>query len=165
MRLDINTPRGQQTLADEVAMAVMFEELHPNWRYVHTKKDTDAKIDAILITKDYKLQGIVLQSSRYGLTLETLRGRFNNQCVLTWMKVKRAAFQARLLRTPLYVFLYLVDERRLLIRKLHDGNNWATPIEVRFTETQANVNGGRVFRNNAYINMGEGAPIERKDAA
>jgi hypothetical protein len=50
--------------------------------------------------------------------------------------------------------LYLVDNKTLLVQKLSDPyGNLMAKLRVESTETQANINGGKAVRNNAFIDM------------
>jgi hypothetical protein len=151
--LDVNTDAGLKTLADERRAAELFEKRFPGVRYIHTDKSTAAKADAVLI-RDDQISRVVLTSCRYNCTRATLRGAWANEWLLTWRKLMLGAWLAKHLETRLTGFLYFADEDKLLVRQLYDPSikKWA-PFHTELTETQATVNGGRITRKNAFINM------------
>lgn len=157
MSLDINTPRGQQTLTDEQKAVAIFNAKHPDFMYVHTDKRTMAKADALLV-KDGALAGLVLTSCRYRCTVQTFELNWNYEWLVTWRKIALGAWLAKHLQTPLYGFLYVVDSDVLLIQPLYsptrpEPDRWRTPIRTDMTETQATVNGGLALRRNAFIKI------------
>jgi hypothetical protein len=153
--LDINTPRGQQTLTDEKRAVELFTNQYKRWKYQHTNKTTMAKADAIL-TKDDEVAGLVLMSCRYNCSVDTMMTTWGAEWLLTWRKLAIGALLARYLQTPLYGFIYIVAEDTLLIKKLFDPlkpEPWCAAFHTELTQTQATVNGGSVIRRNAYIKI------------
>lgn len=145
MGLDINTPRGQVTLADEQKVAEWL--LGKNVHYVQTPKDKPAKVDAVLL-KDGYILAVAETKCRYNLTLEKLQTRFANEWLVTEAKIRDGINIANGLCVPLIGFLYLVDDDTLLAINLLDAKR-----RVAETMTQQTVNGGQVVRSNAYILM------------
>ena len=151
--LDINTPRGQVTLADELAAIKLFEGSYPTTSYIKTAKDNCSIIDG-MIEKEQTLIGIVETKCRYNLTADDFAKKFGSQWLVTFDKIEGGRRLADALLVPFWGFLYLVDDSVLLAKKLYDPKTgWATSFEVRKSETQANCNGGKANRDNAYINM------------
>ena len=146
MSLDILTPRGQVSLADEQAVARWFNEF-PSCQYVQTPKDSPAAVDAVLV-KHEKIIGVAETKCRYNLTLAKFQNEFDNEWLITWEKVRIGLEMAKGLCVPLYGFLYLVDDDTLLVQELSAG------ILLRdFTATQRTINGGVAVRENAFIRM------------
>jgi hypothetical protein len=155
--LDVNTPRGQQTLTDEQKAVAIFSARHPEFMYVHTNKRTMAKADAMLV-RDGALAGLVLTSCRYNCSVQTFELNWNWEWLVTWRKIALGAWLAKHLQTRLYGFLYVVMDDVLIIQKLFDplklpSERWLTPIRIEKTETQATVNGGIAWRSNAFIKI------------
>lgn len=151
--LDINTPRGQMTLADELAAIELFQSVYPNSTYIKTAKDDHAIIDG-LIEKSGTIIAIVETKCRYNLTSDDFARKFGSQWLVTFDKVEGGRHLSDALLVPFWGFLYLVADRVLLAKKLYDHKaGWLTSFEVRKTETQANCNGGSAIRDNAYLNM------------
>ena len=151
--LDINTTRGQETLADELVAIGMFEAEYPNSTYIKTAKDDCAIIDG-LIERSGTIIGIAETKCRYNLSLDDFARKFGSQWLVTFDKIEGGRRLADALIVPFWGFLYLVTDRVLLIKKLYDPKaGWLTSFEVRKSETQATCNGGKASRDNAYINM------------
>lgn len=144
MQLDIETPKGKQSLAQEQIVAAWLKSR--NTEYIQTPKDKPAKVDAILM-RDGVLTGVAETKCRM-MTLDTLRNRFDNEWILTESKIKEATQIAMGLCVPLIGFLYLVDDDILL-----SVNLIISPRRVANTLTQRTINGGSVVRANAYVKM------------
>jgi hypothetical protein len=152
--LDINTPRGQETLHDELEMAALFEEHRPGFSYVMTDKTGTATVDAIIVRLYNKAIIGVAEAKCRKMTLDTFRGPFKSEWLVTAEKVRGGAAIAKALGVPLWGFCYLVPSRILLTQRLFDpASGWLARIEERRTKTQATVNGGTAWRLNAYIDM------------
>lgn len=153
MMLDVTTPRGKQSLADELAAAELFEKRYPRLRYAHTDKDTSAKIDAVLIADGNQIKGIVLTSCRYNCSLATFETKWDWEWMLTWRKLAIGAQLSKKMAAPLIGFLYIVRDQLLLTNKLYDHAGWNVPLRTEYTETQKTINGGTIVRLNAFIKM------------
>jgi len=154
--LDVNTERGQVSLAHERRAVQLFEARYPDWRYIHTDKRTMAKADGLLLRGD-RLGGMVLTSCRYDCTRATFL-RWNSEWLVTWRKIALAAVLCKHLQTRLYGFLYIVDEDVLLTKLLYDprrlpGQRWRAEMRLAYTETRATINGGIALRKNAFIKL------------
>lgn len=146
MSLDILTPRGQVSLADEQAVARWFNGF-PSCQYIQTPKDSPAAVDAVLVEHG-KIIGVAETKCRYGLTLAKFQNEFGNEWLITWEKVRIGLEMARGLCVPLFGFLYLVDDQTLLVQELSVGI-----LRRDFTATQKTINGGVAVRENAFIRM------------
>lgn len=154
MSLDILSVRGQQSKRDEDAAAEIVERLF-HCKYIETNKDSPAAVDAILIDSETQLIRAVIETKcRYGLTLEHFRYQFDSEWLVTWDKVKKGMELAKDLCTPFVGFLYLVDQKTLLVQQITDAKGMLIPeIKIRTSVTQATINGGSIARINAYIDM------------
>ena len=152
--LDIQTERGQQTLADEVSVARYIEAQH-GVHYVCTDKDSPAIVDAILLTKeDMRLAGLVETKCRYDVTEQEFDSRYGCEWLMTWAKLEQAIRLATSLSTPLIGMLYLKRSNRLLVQRICSPDGLlATSIRPAATQTQATCNGGRATRTNGLISM------------
>ena len=153
MSLDINTARGQVSLADEQHVADWFNG-KPGFKYIQTPKDKPAKVDAIL-TRHNEIIGVAETKCRYKICLTQFQNAFRNEWLITHEKVASGIKLANALCVPLYGFLYLVDDDVLLVQNLT-----TTPMRVEATATQRTINGGVAIRENAFIPM-NGAKIYR----
>jgi hypothetical protein len=153
--LDINTPRGQQTLADELDAVAIFESNYPECRYFHTPKQTRADVDGIVIHLETKnIRCVAETKCRYDMTLEKLAEAYNDEWLLTFDKIIRGIKLAEALCVPFYGLLYVVQDKALLAPRLWSPRaGLELGLTIRKTKTQATCNGGEAVRDNAFINM------------
>lgn len=153
--LDVNTPRGQQTLEDELAAVAIFERHYPHYQYIHTPKAEAGDIDGLIICPAESLLACVAETKcRYDMTLEKFEMSYGNKWLLTFEKFVKGYKLADACRVPYYGFLYIVPSRCLLIRRLWTPSGGLdVEFDVRKTRTQATCNGGEALRDNAYIDM------------
>jgi hypothetical protein len=150
--MDILTPRGQQTQADERAAAGIFERAS-GCRYVETPKDRPAKVDAVVMSAS-TLVAVVETKCRYGVTREQLRGSWQDEWLVTFEKLEDGRKAAGLLGVPLIGFLYLAEEQLLLTQRLtDDAGQYCCKLRLDNTRTQKTCNGGSTVRCNAFIDM------------
>lgn len=151
--LDINTPRGQQTLADEQIAIRLFEDRFPGSSYIQTPKDGISIIDGV-IEKGGVVTGIVETKCRYDMTLSQFERERDSAWLVTFEKIDGGRRLADLLQVQLWGFLYFVKDSVLLAKRIYDPKTgWQVTFRVTKSETQATVNGGRANRDNAYIDM------------
>lgn len=149
--LDVLTPRGQETVAQEQRAAAIFQSRLTEFVYVSTPKDGPASVDAVLL-KGTNLAGVVETKCRV-MTRQQLTG-YGDEWLVTWDKIDRARAIAAGLGVPLFGFLYLVPDDMLLVVRISDKTGaLLVPVRVAATETRATVNGGSAVRNNAYISI------------
>jgi hypothetical protein len=153
--LDIYTERGQRTLADELLAVAIFERRNPGMQYVHTDKESDARVDAVIVDKSTRtIRSAVLMSCRYNLGVHDFRSMFGSEWLLTAQKIDDGAAVAAALRAKLVGMLYLCDEGALLCQTIADADGQTcVPIRTAVTRTQRTVNGGTIERLNAFIDM------------
>ena len=164
MNLDVNTPRGQETLRDEERAVQIFERNFEGWTYRHTNKSGDAKANAFLFDANDVMRRVVETKCRYDLSLSKFQNEspFDNEWLLTAQKLRDLCECAKLLRCPAVGFLYLVQDDCLLIVRLCNDNGELLP-NVRYanTRTQKTCNGGSTVRENAFIDMSAAKPYYR----
>ena len=151
--LDIATPRGQLTLADESRVAAFVESVQ-GYRYATTDKRTAAPVDALLINASQTIVGVVETKCRYDVTEAEFDQRYRSEWLVTWDKILSGLSIAQQVRVPFFGFLFLVKSNRLLTFRIANSAGLYVPaMRICQTETQATVNGGTAVRNNAFINM------------
>ena len=150
--LDIATPAGRLTLADEAAAAELFTGHQPRFRYVETPKDKPALVDALLLRGD-ELFAVVETKCR-NESSESFFQKFGGRWLVTLEKVLEARKTAVALQLPLVGFLYLNKDKTLLVQKIAEPDGkFVASMVIKTTETQATCNGGTAIRTNAYIDM------------
>lgn len=155
MPLDIATPLGQATLAHERKLIAAFHRTYPPYLYVETDKTRDAVNDGVIVRRKDNTMLAVVESKCRDMTVENLYEDWCGEWLITWRKVKECSLLARAMRVNLTGMLYCLKSNVVLMKQLYDGNKdvWLTDFRTANTETQRTVNGGRVVRENAFINM------------
>jgi len=153
MGLDVNTPRGQQSVADEQLAAILFTGKFAGYSYLQTPKKKAADVDAIL-TLDNEMRQVVETKCRYDCDLDKFLGAYGGQWLVTYDKIVRSMAVAKALKVGLMGFVYLVPSKTLLVQRITDAaGNFLVPFEVRMTQTKATTNGGLATRANAFVDM------------
>jgi hypothetical protein len=149
--LDINTPKGQQSLEQErILLDALRKKLQAD--IIETDKGIDAVVDAI-IHKDGIIRGI-LECKCRDLSEEDLR-RYDTW-LITYRKIKEAAKISKALRTPFYGAVYCLKDNRVALWKLTDDKGvWCFDFDVQDTRTRRTINGGSTVRANAFIPVSE----------
>jgi hypothetical protein len=156
--MDILTPRGQQTVADESDAYAIWEKNFPDFKVISTPKNQPAVIDALLL-KNNNLRYAVETKCRYDMTLESFEIERNYEWLITYEKIIKSAALAKDLGLPLVGFLYFVKDKCLLAKRISDPNGKIVcNMRVAETKTQTTVNGGEIIRKNAFLQM-DGAKI------
>lgn len=151
--MDILTPKGQASLADERRAVDIFTSNFDKFSYIQTPKNKPADIDAFL-TKDNIIVACIETKCRYDCDLEKFQKRYENKWLVTFEKLEKARTIARSLCVKVVGFLYLKQSDVLLFQAIVDTNgNYVPNINISTTVTQATINGGKAERTNAYIDM------------
>lgn len=150
--MDVLTPAGQKTLQDEARAQEIFEINFPGWRYMHTPKNRPADVDAVVIHEG-QVSGVIETKCRYDVDLKEFNQRYNGQWLVTFDKLIKGRDVATALQVPLVGFLYLVRSDVLLMITIFENGSFVPKIRMEETVTQKTVNGGRIVRTNAFIDM------------
>ena len=151
--MDVLTPAGQQTIQDELEAVFIWGQHHPDLIYCHTPKNRESPVDAVL-TKGQKVCGVVETKCRYDMTTGEFFNERGGMWLITFEKIINARQVAMALGVPLLGFLYIVQDKRLLVKKITDAyGKFIIDMSIQNTETQMTVNGGSIVRSNAYLNM------------
>lgn len=146
--LDINTPKGQESLECEKYLIDRIKRKY-QIEIIETNKEREARIDNLFI-KDSKLIAIAEMKCR-DMTEEQLK-KWGDTWLVTHQKIKDGAEISKLLCVPFLGFLYLIPDDILLWWKItDDAGNYLFDFEVRNTVTQATINGGKAYRDNAFL--------------
>jgi hypothetical protein len=152
--LDILTPRGQQTLRDLNNAVALWEVYNPGWKVSLLPDERESAIDGFLVDPSGQIKAGIEVKCRYGVTRDGFRSTFNNEWLVTMRKLTTAWNVCSALCVPLVGFLYLVDDRTLLTKRILDAEgDFCAAFSCDRTETQKTVNGGKAERANAFINM------------
>ena len=160
MRLDVLSPKGQQSVRDEQAAVALFVGRFPQYAYAETPKHLPADVDALLMTGG-ALRQVVETKCRYDCDLQKFMGAYGGQWLVTYDKVVRAMAVAKGLRIGLMGFLYLAPSKTLLVQRITDDEGkFLVSLKVETTQTQATTNGGLAVRSNAFIDMRKATVIK-----
>lgn len=152
--MDILTDKGRKTVEQEQEAIEIWKSNYPDIIYNETPKKKPADIDAILTTKSHQIIAVVETKCRVSITFDEFCNKYQEKWLVTFDKITRSINVSKALCVPFVGFLYFPEAKMLLTKKIFDpSTGLKTSLEVRNTETQATVNGGSIFRDNAYIDM------------
>ena len=152
MSLDVLTPTGQKSVADEQKAKAIFIRNFPQYSYIETPKTKSADVDAFL-TKEGVIEAIIETKCRYDVTLEEFNQQYKGHWLITFDKLERAKTLAKILQIDVVGFLYLVKSETLLIQKIISDGEYVGRMVIEKTKTQKTINGGSIERVNAFIDM------------
>ena len=151
MGLDILTENGQEHAKHEYRAVELWNKKYPSSLYAETPKNKPASLDALLIKNNVIVAGVE-QKSR-NASLEQLK-TWNYEWLITNQKIVDCVACTTSLGVPFFGFLYLIDSDMLLVQKIADEDGvYTVDIRRAFTNTRANINGGSIVRENAYVDM------------
>jgi hypothetical protein len=88
------------------------------------------------------------------MTVEQFFNEREGLWLVTFDKIINARQVALSLGVPLLGFLYIVQDKTLLVKKITDAyGKFLIDIDITNTTTQMTVNGGSIVRSNAYLDM------------
>ena len=151
--MDIHTLKGQKTLLQEKEAIKIYQANRPEFMFVYTDKDSPAAIDGMLVDKMCNLKAIVEIKCRDNVTREEFRDKFKNEWLVTYEKIAKGIELARQFQTSFVGFLYLVKDKTLIVITIWSPKNGISHMTIEHTKTQQTVNGGIIYRDNAYIKL------------
>lgn len=150
--MDILTPAGQKTLADEQIAAAIYHYHCPKYRYLQTPKNMPAVVDGLIISD--QIHAVVETKCRYDMDISKFHTAYRSEWLVTYEKITTAGKLGEQLGVPLVGFLYIVESNCLLIQQItNEFGEFVCGIRVQDTETQKTVNGGKIVRTNCFIDM------------
>lgn len=156
--MDILTPKGLETLAQEREAIQIFMSNFPGFEFIETPKDTPADIDGFIIKDGTIISGVEVKCRM--MTADELAKKFNYQWLVTAHKLDRCVALCKRLGVDFRGFLYLVPDKMLFIVPIFSyKDGWLIEPEYEMTKTQATVNGGIAERLNAYIDVSKAKVI------
>jgi hypothetical protein len=136
----------------------IFAKHFPDYEYCETPKDKPADIDAILIKQNQIMR--VVETKCRDMTIEEFIGRYNYQWLVTFDKLEKGRRISHALQVPFIGFLYLMPSDLLLVQQIANEYSYVPEITLMQTETQKTINGGRITRSNAYIDMSNATQLK-----
>jgi len=151
--MDILTSKGQMSRRHEQEAMHLFATHQPAVTLLETPKDRPARLDGLIAEGDQLIGGYEVKC-RYRLTHHDLMTKFKGEWLVTAEKLHECIAVCRALEIPFFGFLYLVDEKKLLIQRIWNPKTDRTVrIRTDRTATQKTINGGTIIRENAFIDM------------
>jgi hypothetical protein len=158
--LDVNSPKGQESLEHELRAVQLWQHYYSDYTYVHTPKNGPALVDAVIVDNDTNVVAVVEQKSR-NMSLEQLQ-KWDSEWLITYDKIEAGRYVANSLGVPFIGFLYLIPDDLLITKQLSNANGeWTCDFRTALTETQETINGGKIVRENAYINLKDAKHIRQ----
>lgn len=131
--MDILTPKGQETLAQERAAISLFLQSFPGFEFIETPKDTPADIDGIITKNGVMISGVEVKCRN--MTADDLVNKYKNQWLITADKLDRGVNVCERLGIDFRGFLYLVPHNMLLIVPIFSyKDGWVTEPEYEMTK-------------------------------
>ena len=128
----------------------MLKRIEKSWgvNLIETDKNTDAKCDGI-VEKDNRLRAIYESKCRDMNYMQLCKW---GSWLVTNQKILDCQIMSKMLRVPFIGFLYLIPDEMIFYWKITNKiGDFNFEYEVRKTETQKTVNGGKIIRENAYL--------------
>jgi hypothetical protein len=147
MNLDVNTPKGQESVQHE---NFMLKYIHDCWNVdiIKTNKHDSAICDGFL-TRNKIIVGL-FESKCRNLSYEELETY--GSWLITNEKIKICRKLSKYLKVPFIGFLYLIKSNITMYWIITDKNGeYKFEIQTANTETQKTINGGSIIRENAYL--------------
>ena len=158
--LDLNSPKGQESLEHELRAVQLWQHHYSDYTYVHTPKTGAALVDAVIVDNDTNVVAVVEQKSR-NMSLEQLH-KWDTEWLVTYAKIEAGRQTAAALGVPFIGFLYLIPDDLLITKQLSNAKGeWTCDFRTALTETQETINGGKIVRENAYIDLTEAKHIRQ----
>jgi hypothetical protein len=79
---------------------------------------------------------------------------------VTFDKLEKGRRISHALQVPFIGFLYLMPSDLLLVQQISNEYSYVPEITLMQTETQKTINGGRITRSNAYIDMSNATQLK-----
>jgi hypothetical protein len=150
--MDILTPKGQETLAQEREAIQIFTSNFPGFNFFETPKDTPADIDGVIVKDNVMISGVEVKCRN--MTVDDLAAKYHFQWLVTADKLDRGVSACERLGIDFRGFLYLVPNKMLFIVPIYSyKDGWLIEPDYEYTKTQATVNGGVAERLNAYVDV------------
>lgn len=158
MGLDINTPKGQETLKQETKMLKYISDCF-NVKIKITKKDKPFPHDGIILNCDNNQIIGVFESKNRQITLQELEDW--GSWLITYEKLEKCRHIAKKHNVPLYGFLGIEKNKLVMYWKITDNKgNYLFDFDHYNTITQSNVNGGKAYRENAFLPVEKGKFVQ-----
>lgn len=150
MSLDIDTHKGRITLVQEQRAASILLRSR-GYGYIRIPQKT-APFDCFLVYEG--MVRAIAETKCRDMSAEKFFKDYAGLWLITYEKLRSGGEMADRIGVPFYGLLYLVPDDLLLAQQIYnpETGKWA-PFNVANTLTQRTVNGGQIYRSNAYLDM------------
>jgi len=157
--LDINTPKGQESLKYE-RQAINILEMKVGGSYVSTPKELPADVDYIKMDGD--IMTAVLEVKCRNDAVSVFRGVWKNEWLITSEKIDKGKRAAIALQVPFWGVLYSIPDDTVLLQPIYCPirKKMLTKERREVTDTQATVNGGEARRMNSFIDISKAKVVK-----
>ena len=155
MKLDVNTPLGQDAIKWAKRGETAFLESHPHLSLAETDQSKPADVDGILYSGGIHgtVRAVVETKTRY-MTLAKLMEDYEGRFLLNNDKLEAGRALALSLRGSFLLLVVLARSKLVLAQEIADDNGDLIPEgEPGMETTRATTNGGTAHREVAYIDM------------
>jgi hypothetical protein len=161
--LDINTPRGQESVHEELEMLDIMKAVHKKYQFIQTPITKAALIDGMVIM-DGKLVAIYESKCRRN-TLKEFKNDFSSEWMVSFHKLQAGSQLAKALCVPFYGFLYLVPDKMVArIRITDEKGNFLPSILIGRKQTSKCCNGGTMMDTCGFISLDSAVYITKEDS-
>ena len=156
MGLDINTEKGEETKKQEIKTLKYVSKC---WdiKIKTTDKDKPIAYDGVMIIDD-KIVGILeVKNRQYTLEQFEIWGSW----LVTFSKLEKCRLIAKEMKVPFYGFLGIEPDKLVMFWKISDEDgNYLFDFKHHNSLTQATVNGGEAYRDNAFLPLEYGSFVQ-----
>lgn len=159
--MDILTPKGQETVAQERRAIELFNKQFPQLKIIETPKDKPVRLDGFIYSTAHGEIVSGFETKCRNMSLDDLRSKYNNEWLITADKITEGVKLCDALGIHFHGLLYLVPDDTLLVVPIwaNGADEYSSKITFRETETQKTVNGGTITRLNAFVDVSKATQI------
>jgi len=159
MALDVNSEKGKESVRQEAEMLKGVEKCW-NYNVVVTNKNKEAICDGFLVKKREVVA--IFESKCRDLSYNELENY--GSWLITYDKIKTCKYLSELLKVPFIGFLYLIKDNITLFWKITDSDGkYLFEFNHNKTLTQETINGGKIYRDNAYLPFSEAKFVHKEE--
>jgi hypothetical protein len=157
MSLDINTPRGQESVQEEQDMLSILKSAYSS-QFFHTPITRAALIDGFIVKNDELIA--IYESKCRSESASDFKTKYNNEWLISHHKINSGASLSKALAVPFWGFLYLVPDRKVIAFQLTDDKgNYIKPMRIERRKTSKCCNGGTMIDTCVFININNGKHV------
>lgn len=157
---DIESPRGKIACQQEDECIRIFEHYsgkrlrYQSLRASHIACPIDAVVWEQPPYEQHAIPKILVEQKSRTESLHIFKTKYQWEWMITYSKVEQGVALAKMLKVAYYGLLYLASERLMVVVKILDAaGNFTRKMDILWTPSKENCNGGWVWRWNAFIDL------------